>query len=216
MMIIEGKNGLPGVVQLPGIRPMHEHQSPCPPLEGQANEQRFQRERIFRAILQANGVVGDKLLKLDQTRLYKILGWELRAHFQNPSLVATFRRGWEGHFAQLVEAAWQATPQARAAVLYLPNIISSRQVLIFMGNDPSSARVENYGIDPAELKSRTWYQAAAALPLGNRENRLGAVVLAWRTPNPLDPLIHLQLLAGITIDLTRVFTQKPHFLVNRF
>jgi hypothetical protein len=202
------------VRRLPPSRPMYEPQSKYPPIEGSCDWREMARRDLYRRILNIHGEIGKKLLALEQPALYRTIKYVLRAYFKGPELVATFRMGHEGHFKQLVEAAWQATPKVRAGVFYLPDIDSSGQVLFSMGTNPFSARIESYGIDPAALRSRTWYKAVAALPLGSREDRLGAVVIAWRSAQPLDPLLHFQFLASIGIDLTRVFTQKPHLLIN--
>lgn len=226
--------GPPGggkVKPLPHLRPMHEPQLLSAPTEGYCDWRMMMREDIIRSIIRDRGENWSKYLALDRPDFLRLIRSKVQYNFKDPDLIAIFRMGEEGLFRELVEAAWAATPEVSADVIYIPDTEGGQGIFYMRENPdafvpyPFSARVENYRLSLEKLRAENWF-AVAAVTLGSREKRLGSLVLAWRTDNDkilarldrqaLDPFIHLKCLDMIGTDLTVVFAEKPAFLDDPF
>lgn len=172
------------------------------------------RSEIRRSLSDIFGPERQTMLAMDNRTLIRALKIALIANFNNPEMVAIQRKGEEGHFKKLVEAAGAATPKVSARVLYIPEVAGQQVIFALGGPIQHSAQTRSFDLGLEDLKAKTRHQAVAVITLGRQEAALGSIALAWNKPRPLDPFVHLIFLAQMGGDLTRVFINHPLFVAN--
>lgn len=200
------------VTQLPRGRPIYPIQSRQ--IYGVTTGSQGASSRGIQAAVRASCDAWPK--NVSNPSLISLVGKVIRGFFNAPDHIAFLPPGSEGHFKGVVREAIQVTPKVSAGAFYIPDIYGVQAAWSF-GTDAFSARVEAFkqlGLE--ELRQKTWYRSVAVLPLAGRLEgvikSLGSIVLAYRKPNPLDVLAHLNPLIIVKNSLIDVLFERSYSL----
>ncbi|MFA4905914.1 MAG: hypothetical protein WC645_05370 [Candidatus Margulisiibacteriota bacterium] len=215
-------------------RPLLERQSSLPPIGGHTDEREIMRREYRRLTAGLHNEFCRRNPTLDSRTLFHRLKIELKGLFNDPDLVAIYRRGEEGHFQDMAETAWVAGGAVNARLLYVPDVNGGDAIFSTGGSVLHAVKIQGgHDLGLSAVREGTWYRSAAVTVLGEGEQPIGSLVLAWRQkqdillhhPNgriekrreayqKLDPFVHLEFLAMIGRDLTNIFTNDPLLAAN--
>ncbi|MBI5699826.1 hypothetical protein HZC35_05980 [Candidatus Saganbacteria bacterium] len=170
---------------------------------------------------------------MDSRTLFYKLKIEIKGLFNDPALLAIYRSGEEGHFRDMAETAWVAGGAVNARLLYVPDVNGREAVFSTGGSVLHAVNLQQHDLGLSAVRKGTWYRSAAVAALGEGEQPIGSLVLAWQQKQEillhhpdgrieqrredtrkLDPFVHLEFLAMIGRDLTNFFANNPLLLAN--